>query len=68
MNGPYTHKGLHNPPTYEIVIKAVIPYQQTDPASRDYQSLMEYLMNTQTDVEIDSYVLERKEPSTGGDK
>jgi hypothetical protein len=65
MNGPFTHAGLHDPPTYEVVIKAVLPYQQTDPATWDFEALLHYLLDTVAQVEVDSFVLVRqKDPIT----
>ncbi len=59
MNGPYTHTGSI-PKTYEVVIKAVLPYQQTDPASWDCHALVEYLASMEVQLEVDSHELVRK--------
>lgn len=60
MTGPYTHKGLHNPPTYEVVIKVVLPYQQTDPADWCFEALLEYIaVNLPHECEVQSFELVR---------
>ena len=59
MNGPYTHTGSI-PVTYEVVIKAVLPYQQTDPVEWDYETLLQHLADHVLDVEVESHVLIRE--------
>tara|TARA_R110002012_G_scaffold170775_2_gene335357 strand:+ start:3864 stop:4166 length:303 start_codon:yes stop_codon:yes gene_type:complete len=60
MNGPFTFAGLHDPPTYEVVIRAVLPYQQTDPTTWDFEALLHHLLDTVAQIEVDSFVLVRQ--------
>ena len=62
MSGPFTYAGVHDPPTYEVVIRAVVPYSQTDPVTWDSQVLLDHVMQL-IDVEVESFVLVRRKAS-----